>query len=60
MAIPDFQTIMLPLLKFSSDKKEHSLREAIEFLADGFKLAEEERKEADEKLKEILKSLGIE
>ena len=45
MAIPDFQTIMLPLLKFSSDRKEHSLREAIEFLADEFKLKEDERKE---------------
>lgn len=45
MAIPDFQTIMLPLLKFSADRKEHSLREAIEFLADEFKLTEEERKE---------------
>jgi restriction system protein len=45
MAIPDFQTIMLPLLKFSADRKEHSLREAIEYLADEFKLTEEERKE---------------
>jgi len=34
MAIPDFQSIMLPLLKFLADKKEHSLREAIEYLAD--------------------------
>ena len=24
MAIPDYQTLMLPLLKFTSDKKEHS------------------------------------
>ena len=45
MPIPDFQTIMLPLLKFSGDKKEHSLRQAIEFLADKFNLTEEERKE---------------
>jgi len=45
MSIPDFQTIMLPLLKFSTDQKEPSLREAIEFLADEFKLTEEERKE---------------
>ena len=44
MAIPDYQTIMLPLLKFSSDKKEHSIREAVEFLADHFGLSEEERK----------------
>jgi len=26
MAIPDYQTIMLPLLKFASDGQEHSLR----------------------------------
>lgn len=45
MAIPDFQTIMLPLLKFLGGEKEHALREAIEFLANEFKLKEEERKE---------------
>jgi len=45
MAIPDYQSIMLPLLKFASDGKEHSLREATEFLANEFKLSEEERKE---------------
>ncbi len=45
MPIPDYQTIMLPLLKFTSDGKEHSLREATEFLADEFNLSEEERRE---------------
>lgn len=45
MAVPDFQTIMLPLLKFASDKEEHRLREAIEHLAQQFKLSESERKE---------------
>jgi len=45
MAIPDYQTIMLPLLKFASDEKEHSLNEATEFLADEFQLSEEERRE---------------
>ncbi len=30
MGIPDFQSINLPLLKFASDKKEHSVRESIE------------------------------
>jgi len=45
MAIPDYQSIMLPLLKFLGDRKEHSLREAIEYLADEFNLSEEERKE---------------
>jgi len=45
MAIPDYQSIMLPLLKFLGDRKEHSLREAIEYLADEFGLSEKERKE---------------
>jgi len=31
MPIPDYQSIMLPLLKFAGDKKEHSIREAIDF-----------------------------
>ncbi|HRQ37566.1 MAG TPA: restriction endonuclease [Chloroflexota bacterium] len=45
MAVPDFQTIMLPLMQFAADGKEHSLRETIEFLADQFQLTREERKE---------------
>lgn len=45
MSIPDYQSIMLPLLRYSEDQKEHSLREAIEALADSFQLSEEERKE---------------
>jgi restriction system protein len=36
---------MLPLLKYASDKKEHSIREAIEYLANLFKLTEQDRKE---------------
>jgi restriction system protein len=43
MAIPDYQSIMLPLMKFSSDEKEHSLREAINTLADEFNLSDEEK-----------------
>jgi restriction system protein len=35
---------MLPLLRFVADGKEHSLREAIENLADHFDLSDEERK----------------
>jgi restriction system protein len=45
MTIPDFQAIMLPLLQYASDGKEHSLREAITYLADVFNLSDEERKE---------------
>ena len=43
MAIPDYQTIMLPLLKLAADGQEHTLRGAIESLADEFGLSQEER-----------------
>jgi Mrr N-terminal domain len=42
---PDYQAIMLPLLRFAGDGAEHSLREPIESLADEFKLSDEERRE---------------
>ncbi|TSC96279.1 MAG: restriction endonuclease [Candidatus Berkelbacteria bacterium Licking1014_2] len=45
MTIPDYQTIMLPLLKLAGDKKEHSTREAIDSIADLFKLSDEQKKE---------------
>jgi restriction system protein len=45
MAIPDYQSVMLPLLQLAGDQKEHSLREAIEALADEFNLTDEERRE---------------
>ncbi len=45
MPIPDFQSIMLPLLKYLVDGQEHSLREAIDSLAVSFELGEEERKQ---------------
>jgi restriction system protein len=45
MAIPDYQSIMLPLLRFATDGKEHSLREAIEGLSDQFGLTDAEKNE---------------
>jgi restriction system protein len=45
MPVPDFQSLMLPLLKFIGDRKEHNLSETIEALAKQFKLSPEERKE---------------
>lgn len=45
MAIPDFQTIMLPLLGLIPDGKEHQFRKSIEVLADQFGLPEAERTE---------------
>jgi restriction system protein len=43
MAIPYYQTIMLPLLKLLGDKNEHSLRESINKLSTEFKLTENEK-----------------
>lgn len=43
MAVPDFQSIMLPLLECLKDKKEHTLREVIEKISEKFNLTEEER-----------------
>lgn len=43
MAIPDFQSLMLPLLWFAFDDKEHSIRDAHEILAQQFHLSEEEK-----------------
>jgi len=45
MAIPDYQSSMLPLLRFTSDHQEHSLREAIDSLAEHFALNEAEKSE---------------
>jgi restriction system protein len=45
MSIPDFQTIMLPLLKLAGDSKEYKLAEAIELLATHFNLTDIDRKE---------------
>jgi len=41
MALPDYQAIMLPLLRFLADENEHSLRESIEYLAEQFKLTDQ-------------------
>ncbi|MBI4506542.1 MAG: restriction endonuclease [Chloroflexi bacterium] len=45
MAIPDFQTLMLPLLEIAGDGKEHSLADVIDLLAERFHLTAEERAE---------------
>jgi restriction system protein len=45
MAIPDFQTLFLPLLNIAGDGREHSLGEAISVLAAQFSLSEDKRKE---------------
>jgi restriction system protein len=45
VAIPDYQTLMLPVLKLASDEKEHKFSQAVEILADEFQLSTEERNE---------------
>jgi restriction system protein len=45
MAIPDYQSLMLPVLKIARDGNEHNTRETITKLADQFKLTEAERKQ---------------
>jgi hypothetical protein len=41
MAVPDFQTMMLPLLTLASDGQRHTLAEAIEQLAQEFQLSDD-------------------
>lgn len=43
MAIPDFQTVMLPLLIHLRDGQEHANQETLTALAEQFRLTEEER-----------------
>jgi restriction system protein len=45
MAIPDYQTIMLPFLRLLADGSEHTLPEVTESLAVEFNLTEAERNE---------------
>jgi len=42
MPIPDFQTIMLPLLQIFADEREHSTHEYIDKLAEHFSLTDQE------------------
>jgi restriction system protein len=42
MPIPDFQTLMLPVLKFYSDGEEKSLRDAVQAMSVEFGITEEE------------------
>ena len=43
MAVPDFQTLMLPLLKLAGDGQQHTLAEAVERLAQEFQLSDDDR-----------------
>lgn len=43
--IPDYQTCMLPLLKFASDEKIHTVQDAVIHIAEIFNLTEEEKQQ---------------
>ncbi|MDR1239482.1 MAG: restriction endonuclease, partial [Treponema sp.] len=45
MYIPDFQSIMLPLLEIASDKSVHEFRSVINILIEKFKLTDEQKQE---------------
>ncbi|HMP71595.1 MAG TPA: restriction endonuclease [Pirellulaceae bacterium] len=45
MGIPDFQTLMLPLMQHLADGAERSMKELYDLLAQQFRLTEEEQKE---------------
>ncbi|MGQ0542621.1 MAG: restriction endonuclease [Blastocatellia bacterium] len=45
MAVPDFQTLMLPFLEISSDRAEHTYSELVERLSSQFGLSDDEKNE---------------
>ena len=45
MAVPDFQSLMMPLLRLSGDGSEHAFKDAVEAIAVEFQLTPEERHE---------------
>lgn len=45
MAIPDFQSTMLPLMRIASDRNTHMFRDAVGSLANEYGLSDEERSE---------------
>ena len=45
MPIPDYQALLLPVLRFLEDGEEHSLRETIDSLSGSLRLSEEEKRE---------------
>ena len=45
MAVPDFQSLLIPLLRLSGDGLEHAFKDAVEAIAVEFRLTPEERHE---------------
>jgi hypothetical protein len=45
MAVPDFQTLMLPVLRIAGDNNEHNLTDTLDLLAKEFQLTDNDRSE---------------
>ena len=45
MPIPDYQTLMLSVLRLASDQQEHKLSDSVQSLAAEFSLSDEEKNE---------------
>lgn len=45
MSVPDYQTVMLPLLKAMQDGQEHTIAETADFIAGDFRLSDTDRSE---------------
>lgn len=45
MAVPDYQSILLPLLKIAADGNEHAINKTTEALAQQFNLSDQDRRE---------------
>ena len=45
MPIPDYETMMLPILEFLGDGKEHPLNDVLEHIYKQFNVTEKEKKE---------------
>jgi restriction system protein len=43
MAIPDYETLMLPILRLLRDGKVHKMSDVVDAMADKFDLSSEER-----------------
>lgn len=45
MPIPDYQILMLPVLRVLADQKEHAVRDVVAALSDEFSLTADERRQ---------------
>ena len=60
MAVPDFQSLLLPVRKVAGDEKEHNLPKTLDILAERFSLSDEDRAEnSAERTITILQPAGM-